>query len=67
MGSTKVVLTSKYFNFIFKHIQGHIFEGRDIWVVSQHTSLLRGGVSSGDESKFGNLTGTYHGVLVAFY
>ena len=27
----------------------------------------RGGDTSRDESKFGNLTGTYHGVLVAFY
>ena len=34
----------------------------------QHTSLQRegGGDTSRDESKFGNLTGTYHEVLVAF-
>ena len=74
MGSIKGDPTSKYLNFLFKHTQEHIFKGVDIWVVSQHTSLLGSpdqwgeeGVSSRDESKFGNLTGIYHGVLVIFH
>ena len=38
------------------------------WVTT-YTPTATGeeGVSSRDESKFGNLTGTYQGVLVAFY
>ena len=36
------------------------------WVTT-YTPTATGGLSSRDESKFGNLTGNYHAVLVAFY